>query len=459
MKPEIKEYASKIVAALMSSRAQTTFVAIALMFMTFVAGTAVMYFKVYPAIYFRNAFEAAKSLYILESEYNVPYTAFRWGAVRPETSEPGVLVYDVAKAYNGYTLFSSAHDEKASLMAMDGQILHEWRLPYQEFWDESGSVKNPGADSENVIRDVVLFPNGDLLALYIGNGLTPWGLGMAKMDKDSNLIWKYLEPVHHDLNIAPDGKIYTLSNYFATEPAPGLEEITPPFMEDYVVVLSEDGKELQRISLNKAIYNSPYRYLLDVPSILSKPWDPLHANSVTFITEEMARVLPFAEEGQVLISMRRIDGLAVLDLETEQLVWALRGPWQGQHDPDVLQNGSLLLFDNLGDLDRRNGRSRILEFNPITMEILWSYEGKGEEKFQSVTRGTQQRLPNGNTLINETNAGRLVEVTRGEEVVWKYSNPHRAEVLKDGKELIAILNAAQRVAPQNLDFEFNGEVE
>ncbi|NJR76693.1 MAG: hypothetical protein HC773_30360, partial [Scytonema sp. CRU_2_7] len=44
-------------------------------------------------------------------------------------------------------------------------------------------------------------PNGDLLVIYEGVGDTPWGYGLAKFDRDSNVVWKYLEQVHHDVEV------------------------------------------------------------------------------------------------------------------------------------------------------------------------------------------------------------------------------------------------------------------
>jgi hypothetical protein len=37
-----------------------------------------------------------------------------------------------------------------------------------------------------------------------------------------------------------------------------------------------------------------------------------------------------------------------------------------------------------------------------------------------------QRLPNGNTLVNEGNFGRFFEVSPEGEVVWEYVNPYFA---------------------------------
>ena len=63
----------------------------------------------------------------------------------------------------------------------------------------------------------------------------------------------------------------------------------------------------------------------------------------------------------------------------------MRGPWLAQHDPDILANGNILLFDNLGnfleadgsDAEAGGGRSRVLEFDPSTMAIAWQYAGTG----------------------------------------------------------------------------------
>ncbi|MHC4720712.1 MAG: arylsulfotransferase family protein, partial [Planctomycetota bacterium] len=45
------------------------------------------------------------------------------------------------------------------------------------------------------------------------------------------------------------------------------------------------------------------------------------------------------------------------------------------------------------------------------------------EKFFSKRRGSCQRLPNGNTLITESDEGRVFEITRGGETVWEFYEP------------------------------------
>lgn len=83
-------------------------------------------------------------------------------------------------------------------------------------------------------------------------------------------------------------------------------------------------------------------------------------------------------------------------------MWARKRDYRRQHDPKIIANGNLLLFDNVG---LRN-KSRVLEIDPTTDETLWSYSGTQEDPFLTRACGAAQRLPNGNTLITETNSGR-----------------------------------------------------
>jgi hypothetical protein len=65
----------------------------------------------------------------------------------------------------------------------------------------------------------------------------------------------------------------------------------------------------------------------------------------------------------------------------------------------------------------------VIEINPETNEIGWTYQDRPVSNFFSPRMGNAQRLPNGNTLINEASFGRFFEVTRDGEIVWEYVNP------------------------------------
>ena len=119
------------------------------------------------------------------------------------------------------------------------------------------------------------------------------------------------------------------------------------------------------------------------------------------------------------------------DLDEEQLVWAAKGYWYAQHDPQILPDGNILMFDNRGNFNMPGGASRALQFDPRTMAITWQYAGTESSPLESAIRSYATRLPNGNTLITESNGGRILEVTPGGEIVWEFVNPVRGG--PDGK--------------------------
>src|SRR5213594_4427277 len=135
----------------------------------------------------------------------------------------------------------------------------------------------------------------------------------------------------------------------------------------------------------------------------------------------------------------------------------------GQHHPHLIPKqlpgaGNLLVCDNggaagYGDSNpvAPNGTnsvaridSRVLEINPVTFEKVWEYSVSGQERFLFASHyvSSAQRLPNGNTLIDEGADGRLFEVTSAKEIVWEYVNPYFA--VEDGSHTNRVFRA-QRV--------------
>ncbi len=395
----------------------------------------------------QDAYRAGTALYDKMTRYGDPLEHDLWRPAR--TPERGVTRHDPAKAHQGLTFYTSGHDQKAYLIDMEGRVLREWGVPFSAVWDESALVKRPRPDSHVYVEKAVLYPNGDVLALYVAVGDTPWGYGLVKMDKDSRVLWKYLAHAHHDVDVAPDGSVYVLTQEIGRDDIPGLPHLKAPRIDDYVVVLSPEGRELRKVRLLDALLRSPYARLLDtVPWYVAKgAGDYLHTNTVNALDGgSSATKLPQASTGRALLSFREIGTVAILDLERAEIAWAMRGPWLMQHDPDLLPSGNVLLFDNQGNAGGPGGSTRVIEFDPRTLQIVWSYAGTAGEPFQSDVRSSQQRLPNGNTLVAESDGGRLFEVTPGGEVVWNFVNPVRA-AREDGQAMIPIVFWAQRVDP------------
>jgi hypothetical protein len=220
-----------------------------------------------------------------------------------------------------------------------------------------------------------------------------------------------------------------------------------------VDVISPEGKRLKRIRILEAFQESSYAPLLGIferprPGTASSPGtlpafrqdeirrDVLHTNAIKVLSQALAPKFPLFRAGQILISPRQLDAIAVLDPDSAKVVWASRGPWRSQHDPSFLENGHLLLFDNLGS----PRGSRVLEFDPQTLAFPWSYPAEVDRPFFSQIRGMSQRLPNGNTLIVNSVGCEVFEVTPQRDVVWSCSTGQ------------VTLNRARRYTPDQLPF-------
>jgi hypothetical protein len=182
-------------------------------------------------------------------------------------------------------------------------------------------------------------------------------------------------------------------------------------------------------------------------------FDWLHLNSATYLGPNRwfdAGDTRFAPD-HVIVSSREASLLAIIARDGS-IVWRLGpdflesdatraiGQIIGQHQAHLIPKGlpgagNLLVFDNGGasGYDAPTGAaprgvgvwarpsSRVLEIDPVTLEVVWSYAA-GAQFFSSNISG-MQRLPNGNTLITEGAGGRLFEVTSDRQIVWEYMNP------------------------------------
>jgi outer membrane protein assembly factor BamB len=134
----------------------------------------------------------------------------------------------------------------------------------------------------------------------------------------------------------------------------------------------------------------------------------------------LPRDIAVGRKGDLLFCIRNLNLIGILGLDEERIVWTW-GPdtLDRPHQPTVLDNGNILVFDN-GTHKRKH--SRVIELDPSTGEIVWLYESSPPEAFFSKLRGSNQRLANGNTLITESDRGHVFEVTPEGETVWDFWN-------------------------------------
>ncbi len=340
----------------------------------------------------------------------------------PAPAKKAVTVHDRGRAHRGLNFCVSAHGPEAFIMDMEGNELHRWRKSMAELWPNKPNSKN------DYWSQALVLENGDLIGLF-------QYMGLFRLDRDSNPRWLNANRAHHSIVELADGRIMTFTR--RANRGRGIIKTEGLISEDFIAIFDGDGRLIEEISLLELIADSDYSPIL---ARMDRSGDVLHANMARPLDGRIEESCPPFKAGRLLISVRNINLVGVADLTERRLVWAQTSIWRRQHDPSITPRGGLLVFDNNG----QRGRSRILELLPCSLEVIWSYRDGVHGSLHTDMIGTVQRLPNGNTLIVESERGRALEVGMDRETVWEYVNPHRAG---ENKELVATLFQMVRLDP------------
>ena len=205
----------------------------------------------------------------------------------------------------------------------------------------------------------------------------------------------------------------------------------------------------------------------------------------------------------IITDIRALNVSFIIEKATGKVIWRMGpdflyskelqdiGQIVGQHQFHLIPKGlpgagNVLIFDNgglaglgaptpcapNGFFNATRGHSRVLEIDPVTMKVVWSFNdernfpGVEERAFSNLLFSefcsSADRLPNGNTLITDTINARAIEVTPEGEIVWEFLNPghqffraHRYPYdwcpLKDKPQEEAVtppLNMQMRITPE-----------
>lgn len=322
----------------------------------------------------------------------------------------GVLVHDRARATPGFTLIVPLSGRAAYLIDLRGRVLHEWRLPLA-----------PG-------NYAYLLPSGNLLWSGRTNDGPPLRRGkggvLREYDWHGALVWEHVDPgQHHDFRRLANGNTI----YLGWEPMseanrrrvqggrPGTER-DGAIYGDYLREVTPKGETAWewRAQIDMEIERYPLCPVCGRDEFA-------HANACA----------PLAN-GDVMLSFRRLNLIAIVDRTTRKFRWEMRDDtWGHQHDCEMLPNGNILFFAN-GIHVVVNPFSRAIEIDPATKTAVWQYKGDPLWTFFSPHISGTQRLASGHTLICEGQWGRVFEVTGAGEIVWEYVSPFFAPYESQG---------------------------
>ena len=380
----------------------------------------------------------------------------------------GTTIYDPARAWSGYTVLSPLQTQAVVVIDMNGTVVKRWE----------GFNNSAGGPARVLPGGVVISANGanpprqealELVQRDFG-GAVMWQFSRNEQitTRDGKSIWSARQ--HHDWqrDDFPAG-------YYSPGSTPAVEARTTlilthtnrmqptiadvPLEDDRLLEVSARGDVLWEWVASDHVdelgFSPEARAALKAAAVVNPgrgSFDWLHLNSATYVGPNRwydQGDLRFAPN-HVIISSRETSVLAIVGRDG-RIVWRLGPDFSqskelrairqiiGQHHAHLIPKGlpgagNLLVFDNGGSSGygapsgiAPDGRavyaragSRVLEINPVTLELVWSYSNA---RFFSTNISGAQRLPNGNTLITAGAGGRMFEVTAQGAIVWEYMYP------------------------------------
>ncbi len=353
-----------------------------------------------------SAFAAAVSHAAQSGSGPKPVTTIDQNPIRRRGT--GLRALDRSLACPGLTLFAPMSGSgNVYLIDLEGMVAHQWHMPYR-----------PGLYG-HLTASGTLFYNGKIPNdTFLGR--SPFKGGVAlEADWNGRVLWEVRQTNHHhDACLLKNGNVLFMC---ATElpgnvaakirgGQPGTE-VNGKIWSDYLLEVTKDGQTAWEWRTWEHLDTAEFP--ITFPENLRAEWT--HGNAVVELPD-----------GNLLVSFRNISTIIKIDRSDGRVSWKLGPPMiSGQHAPTPLPNGNILIFDNGPHrLDHVFPFSRVIEVNPTTSEIVWIYQEGFPPSFYSDRISNAQRVPNGNTLINEGQFGRFFEVTPTGEVVWEYVNPY-----------------------------------
>ncbi|NKB70028.1 MAG: thioredoxin [Candidatus Latescibacteria bacterium] len=399
----------------------------------------------------------------------------------PSVYPTGTTIYYPEKCFNGYTVFP-AKDVGPALIDMNGNLTKLWKgligfppkiLPGGFVMGNTG-VRNPKYGYMDSLDLVQVDWHGNVV----------WKFANYQRIKDPRTKARWMARQHHDYQREgnPVG-------YYVPDMAPLIsggntlllahKDIKDTrisekmLLDDTIIEVTWDGKVIwewifsehfDEMGFSEEAKNTLHRNP-NWRNIGKGLGDWMHVNSISTLGPNKwhdggdDRFHP----DNIIWSSRETNIFAITNKKTGKIVWKM-GPeydsspalkklgWiVGQHHPHMIPRGlpgegNILVFDNggwagygapnpgspTGHNNALRDYSRVLELDPVTLEIVWQYSaveagfppGLEAYKFYSGFISSAQRLPNGNTLITEGTDGRLIEVTADHEIVWEYISPY-----------------------------------
>ncbi|KPF54642.1 hypothetical protein IP65_08015 [Novosphingobium sp. AAP1] len=255
----------------------------------------------------------------------------------------------------------------------------------------------------------MLMPDGGLIV----HDTSP----LVRIDACGRPEWMIDGIFHHSLERAPDGTLWASYRLPRTK-RPGLG---PQFADEGLMHLTAAGKVLGRTAVID---------LLDANNMgqlwRGRPYsdDPIHLNDIQPVPGDG----PYWRSGDLLISLRNLSLLLLYRPSTGKVVWSRGLPWRFQHDVSVLDDHRISVFDNhwrfawdQPEQAEPDGTNRMLVYDFATDQVSEPLARAFRDlNIHTRAQGRATPLPGGDTMVEETELGRVVRLAADGTVRWNF---------------------------------------
>lgn len=399
----------------------------------------------------------------------------------------GTTIYDPEKAWSGYTLMPIPKIG-AVLIDMNGNVVKVWK-DFQGFPNKL----LPGGycmGSLGVRDNEYSYQDQTDVAQIDWDGNLVWKFNKKELIEDEGHEAEWMARQHHDYQregnpvgyYVPDMECKTDSGntlILCHETIHNHKISDKQLLDDVFIEVDWEGnivwewrvsEHFRELGFSQAAKNVLFRNPNQHFTKNGELGDWMHINSMSTLGPNK-----WYDDGDerfhpdnIIWDAREANIMAITDKKTGKIVWQIGpdftatkemrkiGQIIGQHHCHMIPKGlpgegNILLFDNGGwagyglpdrmstdgtKVDIRD-HSRILEINPVTLKVVWSYTASDSvtgmmpmivnTNFYSQLISAAQRLPNGNTMITEGCFSRIFEVTPDKQIVWEYRAPFTKE--------------------------------
>lgn len=228
---------------------------------------------------------------------------------------------------------------------------------------------------------------------------------LFRLGKDNSIIWSNNQRIfHHAIQIDEDSTIWTGSvingNKYFNYGTDTLENNAICALDLKTGVIKYEKSIADILSENN------FMMLLKTGQFES---DAIHLNDI----EPVLSNSDYWKKGDLFISLRNLSTILLYRPSTNKVIWLKTGPWLAQHDVDIVDNQTIMIFGN--DVLRGKKKSYLVNGH----NDIYFYDFKKDSVYLPYTKimknlgvstptaGRCDFLPNGDLYVDETDNGKI----------------------------------------------------